>query len=137
MPPTFAGLTMYAQYSFGTDSTKTDATHIEGQSSVDRYYGLGAKYVNNGLTLVGVVDSINYQSYASGAVTNMDDSLTVTLGGNYDFGVVKPYLLGQYFKNAKAFGQRMLTRRLPLARAIPSLARALTAPRAGGLSCWC
>ena len=105
--PTFAGLTMYAQYSFGTDSAKTDATHIEGQSSVDRYYGLGAKYVNNGLTLVGVVDSVNYQSYASG-VTNpdLDDSLTVTLGGNYDFGVVKPYLLGQYFKNAKAFGQK-------------------------------
>lgn len=105
--PTFAGLTMYAQYSFGTDSAKADATHIEGQSSVDRYYGLGAKYVNSGLTLVGVVDSINYQSYASG-VTNpdLDDSLTVTLGGNYDFGVVKPYLLGQYFKNAKAFGQK-------------------------------
>lgn len=105
--PTFAGLTMYAQYSFGTDSAKADATHIEGQSSVDRYYGLGAKYVNSGLTLVGVVDSINYQSYASG-VTNpdLDDSLTVTLGGNYDFGIVKPYLLGQYFKNAKAFGQK-------------------------------
>lgn len=106
--PTFAGLTMYAQYSFRTDSAKVDdATHIEGQSSVDRYYGLGAKYVNSGLTLVGVVDSINYQSYASG-VTNpdLDDSLTVTLGGNYDFGVVKPYLLGQYFKNAKAFGQK-------------------------------
>lgn len=105
--PTFAGLTMYAQYSFGTDSAKADATNIEGQSSVDRYYGLGAKYVNSGLTLVGVVDSINYQSYASG-VTNpdLDDSLTVTLGGNYDFGVVKPYLLGQYFKNAKAFGQK-------------------------------
>lgn len=105
--PTFAGLTMYAQYSFGTDSAKADATHIEGQSSVDRYYGLGAKYVNSGLTLVGVVDSINYQSSESG-VTNpdLDDSLTVTLGGNYDFGVVKPYLLGQYFKNAKAFGQK-------------------------------
>lgn len=105
--PTFAGLTMYAQYSFDTGSAKADATHIEGQSSVDRYYGLGAKYVNSGLTLVGVVDSINYQSYASG-VTNpdLDDSLTVTLGGNYDFGVVKPYLLGQYFKNAKAFGQK-------------------------------
>lgn len=104
--PKFVTANGWAQYSFGTDSAKTDATHIEGQSSVDRYYGLGAKYVNNSLTLVGVVDSINYQSYASGAVTNMDDSLTVTLGGNYDFGVVKPYLLGQYFKNAKAFGQK-------------------------------
>ena len=108
--PTFAGLTVYAQYSFDTN-TKAGVTAaannhgVEGQSSVDRYYALGAKYVNGGLTLVGVVDSINYASYSKQFdEKDIDDSLTVSLGGNYDFGVVKPYLFGQYFKNTKTFG---------------------------------
>lgn len=110
--PTFAGLTVYAQYSFDTNSqdkkTATSTHGVEGQSSVDRYYGLGAKYVNGGLTLVGVVDSINYATVGDQAVdgSKMDDALTVTIGGNYDFGVAKPYLLGQYFKNVKKFGQK-------------------------------
>lgn len=118
--PTFAGLTVFAQYSFDKDTKGTNWTTttssgttnhhgIEGQSSVDRYYGLGAKYVNGGLTLVGVVDSTNYASYpanTTATANNIDDSLTVTLGGNYDFGVVKAYVLGQYFKNAQKFGTK-------------------------------
>lgn len=97
MTPSFGGLTVYAQYSSSVSSTGT-----ENESDTDRAYGIGAKFVGAGLTLVGVVDSTNYQSFGTGAVSkDMDDALTVTLGGNYDFQVAKVYFGGQYFDNAK------------------------------------
>ena len=97
MTPSFGGLTVYAQYSSSVSSSGT-----ENESDTDRAYGIGAKFVGAGLTLVGVVDSTNYQSFGSGAVSkDMDDALTVTLGGNYDFQVAKVYFGGQYFDNAK------------------------------------
>lgn len=97
MTPSFAGLTVYAQYSSSVSSTGT-----ENESDTDRAYGIGAKFVGAGLTLVGVVDSTNYQSFGTNAVSkDMDDALTVTLGGNYDFQVAKVYFGGQYFDNAK------------------------------------
>ena len=99
--PEFAGLKVYAQYSF-QNSSKEAGT--EGKSSVDRYYGVGATYTNNNLYLVGIVDSMNWDSTATGA--NLDDQLAVTLGGAYDFGVAKLYASGQYFDNAKGVGQK-------------------------------
>lgn len=102
--PEFAGLKVYAQYSF-QNSSKEEGT--EGKSSVDRYYGVGATYTNNNLYLVGIVDSMNWDSTDTGA--NLDDQLAVTLGGAYDFGVAKLYASGQYFDNAKAVGQKRAT----------------------------
>lgn len=100
MTPSFAGLTVYAQYSMDTDGA--DEVGVENESSSDRYYGIGAKFVAGGLTLVGVVDSINYATVGDKAVVqDMDDALTVTIGGNYDFQVAKVYFGGQYFDNAK------------------------------------
>lgn len=97
MTPSFGGLTVYAQYSSSVSSTGT-----ENESDTDRAYGIGAKFVGAGLTLVGVVDSTNYQSFGTDAVSkDWDDALTVTLGGNYDFQVAKVYFGGQYFDNAK------------------------------------
>lgn len=97
MTPSFGGLTVYAQYSSSVSSTGT-----ENESDTDRAYGIGAKFVGAGLTLVGVVDSTNYQSFGTDAVyKDLDDALTVTLGGNYDFQVAKVYFGGQYFDNAK------------------------------------
>ena len=99
MTPSFAGLTVYAQYSMDTNGTDDS---VENESSSDRYYGIGAKFVAGGLTLVGVVDSINYATVGDNAVVqDMDDALTVTIGGNYDFQVAKVYFGGQYFDNAK------------------------------------
>ena len=99
--PTFAGLNVYAQYSFQNDST---ATGVEGQSSVDRYYGIGAKFVAGGLTLVGTVDSINYASYPT--ASKIDDSITVNFGGNYDFEVAKVFFGATYFDNATKVGNK-------------------------------
>lgn len=108
MTPSFAGLTVYAQYSMDTDGA--DEVGVENESSSDRYYGIGAKFVAGGLTLVGVVDSINYATVGDNAVEQaMDDALTVTIGGNYDFQVAKVYFGGQYFDNAKAVAANNVT----------------------------
>ena len=95
--PTFAGFTVYAQYAMGNA-----AKGVENESSSDRYYALGATYANGPLNLYLAVDSINYasvtptdQGYTN--VPNVDDSLTVTLGGNFDFEVVKLFAGAQYF----------------------------------------
>lgn len=106
--PTFAGLTVYAQYSMDKDGT--DDNTAENESSVDRMYGIGAKYANGGLTLVGVIDSVNYTSWPTPTTDkDMDDSLTVTFGGNYDFEVAKVYFGAQYFTNAKTVGTQNVT----------------------------
>ena len=109
MTPSFAGLTVYAQYSMDTDGA--DEVGVENESSSDRYYGIGAKFVAGGLTLVGVVDSINYATVGgkNAVVQDMDDALTVTIGGNYDFQVAKVYFGGQYFDNAKAVASNNVT----------------------------
>lgn len=104
--PKFAGLKVYAQYSF-QNSSKEAGT--EGKSSVDRYYGVGATYTNNNLYLVGIVDSMNWGTQLGDTGRSLDDQLAVTLGGAYDFGVAKLYASGQYFDNAKAVGQKRAT----------------------------
>lgn len=98
--PDFAGFKVYAQYSFG-DNTNTDdagVTHEEGKTTTDRYYAVGVTYNNGGLSLAGIVDSVNEQHIRG--TEDPDDTLRVTLGGTYDFGVVKPYLAAAYFKDA-------------------------------------
>ncbi len=98
--PTFAGVTVYAQYSMSAN-TKDDAkpAPAENESSADRYYALGATYANGGLNLVAVVDSYNWKTAGNEGFKDLDDGLTVTLGGSYDFEVVKAYLGVQYFDN--------------------------------------
>lgn len=100
--PEFAGLNVFAQYSFENDSvTDGVGNGDEGKSNTDRYYGIGAKYKNGNLALVGIVDQVNYRTEG-----NNEDQLTGTLGASYDFGVVKAYFLGQYFKDARNVGQK-------------------------------
>ena len=60
---------------------------------------MGVTYTNGGLNLVGIVDSVNE---AQGAVSyEQEDTFRVTIGGSYDFGVVKPYLAAAYFKDGQ------------------------------------
>ena len=93
--PEFAGAKVLAQYSFG----KTDATNdeVEGKPTTDRYAGIGATYDANNLALRLIVDTINKKSGPN--LGDVDDTVRVTLGGSYDFGVVKPFLAASYFKD--------------------------------------
>ena len=96
--PSFAGFKVFAQYGMGTNNN-------ENESRSDRYYGIGASYANGPLNLYFAVDSINYQTAdADGALANasdIDDSLTITFGGNYDFEVLKLFAGAQYFDEIK------------------------------------
>lgn len=93
--PSFAGFKVYAQYAMGSNDN-------ENESSSDRYYAIGATYNNGPFAGYFAVDSINYQT--SGAKINdkyIDDSLTVTLGGSWNFEVAKVYFGAQYFDEVK------------------------------------
>ena len=99
--PSFAGFKVFAQYGMGNAVTENNS--VENESSSDRYYAIGASYANGPLNLYLAVDSINYATYGKevGDGSNIDDSLTVTIGGNYDFEVVKLFAGAQYFDEIK------------------------------------
>ena len=116
--PSFAGFKVFAQYGMGNTVSDTwtdtnDVDHevswgVENESSSDRYYAIGASYANGPLNLYFAVDSTNYSSQsliadnaADTHFTDTDDSWTVTLGGNYDFEVVKLFAGAQYFDEVK------------------------------------
>lgn len=117
--PAFAGVTVYAQYSFdndskadndGRDTVAEEVQHgREGSASVDREWALGATFNAGNLNLVGVVTQTNLASNwganndagLTAARADVDDPLTVSLGGNYDFGVAKLFVATQYFKDSK------------------------------------
>ena len=111
--PSFAGFQVTAMYSMGGNDD-------ENESSTDRYYGIAASYNNGPLFGYLAVDSINYKTWYSAhpeayydedagemmpavdpSAHDLDDSLTVTLGGSYDFDVAKVYFGAQYFDNIK------------------------------------
>ena len=105
--PTFAGTTVYAQYSFGGNA-KDGSDFKEGHSSANRYASIGATFNAGAFGLVGTVDwynwSANYKydlGNTEGARSDRDndDGFAVTLGTTYDFQVVKAYLAAQYFDN--------------------------------------
>ncbi len=90
--PSFAGFQVTAMYSMGDNDN-------ENESTTDRYYGIAATYKNGPAAVYLAVDSTNYKSWdaTSGSLGDPDDSLTVTLGGSWDFEVAKVYLGAQYF----------------------------------------
>lgn len=98
--PDFAGFKLFAQYGMGSNDN-------ENESSSNRFYSLGVTYNNGPFAGYFAVDSINYKTtkFNQGEWPNngddIDDSLTVTLGGSYDFEVVKIYLGAQYFDEVR------------------------------------
>lgn len=98
--PDFAGFKMFAQYGMGSNDH-------ENESSSDRVYSLGLTYNNGPFAGYFTVDSINYKTAKFGEREwpqdgdDVDDSLTVTLGGSYDFDVIKIYLGAQYFDEVR------------------------------------
>ena len=105
--PTFAGTTVYAQYSMGGNDDN-EMTH-----RADRYAALGVNFVSGNLNLAAVVD---WKDEAFGDAPtyfadsekyiyeDREDEYTLNVGGSYDFGVAKAYLAGQYFKGANDVG---------------------------------
>lgn len=95
--PDFAGFKVYAQYGMGSAD--------ENESTSDRFYAIGATYNNGPIAGYFAVDSINYKTWGDDApvagADEIEDSLTITLGGSYDFDVVKVYLGAQYFDEVK------------------------------------
>ncbi len=97
--PTFAGFTLYGEYSFGT---KDDG---ENTSKVDRPAGIGLKYAN-GPFGAGLVVTYNNEASAGANARNNDreDEFTVNLGTHYDAGFADFKLAGQYFTGAQSIG---------------------------------
>lgn len=105
--PEFAGAKVIAQYSFGkshTPDADDETTQVEGKPTTDRYAGIGVTYNANNLALRAIVDTINKKSgdanpNIAAKYKDVDDTVRVTVGGSYDFGVVKPFLAASYFKD--------------------------------------
>ena len=132
--PSFAGFTVYAQYSMGDDGSKNQLKGSENESSLDRYYAIGAKYANGPLTAYFAVDSYNYQTFGAENGDKIDDSLTITLGGNYNFEVAQIFFGAQYFDEVKTFGSLVSNADLHFADKIKGYGLNLSAniPVAGG-----
>lgn len=93
--PNFAGVNVYAQYSFQADGAE-DAQSTKNK----RYAAVGAKYTAGAFSTGLVVDTVKNASTNS----NTEDSLGVSWGASYDFGVAKVVGLAQYGKNEKTLG---------------------------------
>ncbi len=113
--PEFAGVKVSAMASLGNDRKvvktadqpvvgeeykveyKTDGA--EASSEVDRYYALGAQGQWGALGAGLVVSTEDFGS--KGAKKGQDNSMNVTAGVNYDFGVAKAYLAANYYDSGK------------------------------------
>lgn len=93
--PEFAGFQVRAMASLGGMDGEEESTH-----KTERYYGLGVSYNAGAFGSALVVSQMDYADAWSDK--GIDDALTVTAGVNYDFGVTKAFLAGQYFDNAQA-----------------------------------
>ena len=101
--PTFAGMTVYAQASLGTDSTAIyqKGGKGEGSSDVNRYYSLGVTGEWGAASGALVVSSTDWnRTVANDKMRGDDNSMVVSAYAAYDFGVVKTTLGAQYFDNA-------------------------------------
>ena len=95
--PKFAGMQATVQYSFNESSTDKDR---EGSSAVNRYASAGLTGSFGALNTVLAYEFQNYQSFGKDA--RGEDGHIVYLGGNYDCGFAKTFVLAQYFKGLKA-----------------------------------
>ena len=94
--PSFAGVKAYAQYSFQRGGKETAGNERQN----DRYAGFGLTFDQGNFSTALVVDSVLYNYKA----TNRKDSLGVTWGASYNFGVAKVFAQAQYGKHENAFG---------------------------------
>lgn len=98
--PSFSGFQATVQYSLNESSV--DNTKRENSSQVDRYLGLALTAELGAFQSVLAYETQNYASFGDKAQANTEDGQVVYLGGNYDCGFAKTFVMGQYFKGIKA-----------------------------------
>ena len=102
--PDFAGVKATVQYSFNEDSVNDKDR--EGSSAVNRYSSAALTGDFGALQTVLAYEFQNYQSFGEGA--RGEDGHIVYLGGNYDCGFAKTFVMGQYFKGIQGSGANAL-----------------------------
>lgn len=95
--PKFAGMQATVQYSFKEASGDEGR---EGSSAVNRYASAGLTGNFGALNTVLAYEFQNYDSMGDNG--REEDGHIVYLGGNYDCGFAKTFVMGQYFKGIKA-----------------------------------
>jgi outer membrane porin, ompC family len=94
--PKFAGMQATVQYSFKEASGDEGR---EGSSAVNRYASAGLTGNFGALNTVLAYEFQNYDSMGDNG--REEDGHIVYLGGNYDCGFAKTFVMGQYFKGIK------------------------------------
>lgn len=115
--PTFAGFKVAAEYSMGGGTYGEYADEVgteENTREDDREAALGIEYKNGAFGGALVVATIFENDFYKGVDGELDhseghnrdpeDQWTVSLAADYDFGVAKVYVAGQYFKDANEVG---------------------------------
>lgn len=100
--PSFAGVTVSAQYSF----SKSVQEAAGNERNNNRYAGLGVNYVVGDFATSLVVDTVLNKTTKT---DNTEDSLGVSWMANYDFGFVKPFVMAQYGQNENRMGVEFKT----------------------------
>ena len=108
--PTAAGFTGYLQYSFANDTKNGDDDSRANERNNNRYFAAGLTYKNGPVSAVVIYDTTMFRHYSDselaadgrGMNANIGDSRTISVGGSYDFGVVKVTAYGQYVKGARS-----------------------------------
>ena len=98
--PEFAGITAFAQYSFGTSGDDMVPSRDK-----ERYAALGATFSTGNFSAVAVVDTVmkNRQT-VTGYDKAIDDAMAFSIGANYDMGFMKPFIGFQYGQHEQLIG---------------------------------
>ena len=94
--PVFSGVQGTFQYSFKNNST--DAGR-EGSAAADRYMGAAVNGTFGPVQAVLGYEFFNYASNGTNVEADVEDGQIVYLGGNYDCGFAKTFVMAQYFKD--------------------------------------
>lgn len=98
--PTAAGFTGYLQYSFANDTKKGDDDSRANERTNNRFAAAGLSYVNGPVNAVVIYSSTMYKHDANPS-KNVGDNRAISVGGSYDFGVLRLSAYGQYVKGAR------------------------------------
>ena len=103
--PKFAGLQATLQYSFKGDSLN-EKEGAEGTAKATRYYGGALTYSVGSFNSVLAYEYVNRgNNTATYKNDNQRNGQAVSLGANYDFGVMKLFGLVQYADGADSLGR--------------------------------